>query len=228
MEAFAQAMIDALTHPEREVFFNMQAVGGPTIPCSARDFLSLRPQEEDIIKQSLSSLEAPRILDIGCCVGRHLRFIQGIKAQSHLHGVEINATLRNICAEALPNATLVKQLGDIPDQHKFHLILLMGNGLGIFGSEQSTRNGLRRIHALLAQDGSLLLESGNPFRQNFTEIKHYIEYCGLIDDPFLWGYASENWVCRELEDAGFVVRAICQISRPGPFFIFYARHHSSP
>jgi len=44
----------------------------------------------------------------------------------------------------------------------------MGNGLGIFGSEEDAKEGLRRIYRLLANGGSLLVEAGNPFGAGYA------------------------------------------------------------
>ena len=77
----------------------------------------------------------------------------------------------------------------------------MGNGLGVFGSEENTRQQLRFIKSLLTDVGCILLES-SPLRSPFFETRMTIEYDGETDGPFSWGFASEDWVTEEMREIG--------------------------
>ncbi len=221
MEAFARAMIDSITHPDEDVHFNMCEVGGPSLPFPCRDFLHVRRVETNLLSNMMESIEAPRVLDIGCGAGRHLIYIREQKPRSDLAGVELSGELRGLCAYALPRTRFFERFEKVPDQNRYDLILLMGNGLGIFEHEDNTRQKLRRIFYLLNNGGWLLLESGN--RSGFITRRHTIEYQGLIDGPFDWGYASEDWVRRELGNAGFTVMGIEAVPDKPEYFVCSAR-----
>ncbi len=222
-EPFAEAMMDAINNDDPNVVFRMLEVGetGHTVLCRYSDFLSVRPDEALLMKKALSGFQAPRVLDIGCGVGRHLKFVREIKPTAVLTGVEIATLLRNECAKELPDAKFFSRFEEVPSEKAYDLILLMGNGLGVFGTEDITRQGLRRICRLLSDDGWLMLESGNSF--GFTTRLHQIEYKGKVGPEFAWGYASESWVQGEMKNAGFLVPSISPIDRGGPFFLCCAR-----
>jgi hypothetical protein len=102
----------------------------------------------------------------------------------------------------------------------------MGNGLGIFGTEATTREQLQRIRRLLTLGGSVLIESGNPFGGDFYEATHEIQYRGTVDGPFKWGYATHDWLLRELTECAFAEVCSTASSQGGPFFIVHAKANS--
>ena len=222
MEAFAQAISDALAHPERDIHFKMRKLGGQWFELPCREFVSLRAEEEECIRQAFADLPKPKVLDIGCGIGRHLQFVRSIAPEAQITGVEVNRRLREVCLQRLPNATLLECSSKVPGNNRFDMVFLMGNGLGIFGDEFSTRLQLARICGLLEDGGSVLLEFGNPFGGQFYEAHHEIEYHGDVDGPFAWGYASEQWVRTELERTGFTVLHIVPSSGHDDFYICHA------
>src|SRR4051812_11448789 len=50
MSAFSRAMFDQLERPERNVTFHLSIGGGYGIDCPCRDFLHVRPEEQDLIR----------------------------------------------------------------------------------------------------------------------------------------------------------------------------------
>ena len=223
MNAFANAMFDQLQHPDRDVQFHMRIVGGPKMDCSCRDFLHPRSEEEALIRNCLGDRQAPRLLDIACGIGRHSAFVHSLLPHAKVTLVETNQQMRDYCLSRIPGAVGYERFDDIPAQSHFDIAFLMGNGLGVFGSETATRRQLQRILSLLADGGCVLIESGNFAAGSFYEAQHEIEYGGSVDGPFTWGYATRDWLQRELVTAGFEIVSVTQSSVGGPFFICHAK-----
>ena len=223
MSAFAQAMFDQLKQPDRDVRFHMRIVGGSGIDCPCRDFLYLRTEEQSLVRACLGGGQEPRVLDIGCGIGRHSAFAHSLSPHARITIVEIDQNLRDYCISVVPVADAYKQFSDVPADAHFDTVLLMGNGLGIFGSETMTRQQLQRLHSLVADGGSVLIESGNFTASNFYSAQHEIEYNGAVDGPFTWGYATREWLQRELVNAGFKIVSVTPSSRGRSFFICHAK-----
>ena len=223
MSAFAQAMFDQLRQPDRDVKFRMRIVGGPGMDCPCRDFLYLRTEEQYLVHECLGGGQEQRILDIGCGIGRHSAFAHSLSPHARITIVEIDENLRDYCSSVVPVANAHNHFSDVPTDAHFNTVFLMGNGLGIFGSETETILQLQRLHCLVADGGSVLIESGNFTASNFYSVQYEIEYEGSVDGPFTWGYATREWLQRELVNAGFKIVSVTPSSRSGSFFICHAK-----
>ena len=223
MSAFAQAMFDQMRQPDRDVRFRMRIVGGPRMYCPCRDFLYLRTEEQSLIRECLDGRQDPSVLDIGCGIGRHSLFAHSLAPHARITVVEIDQQLRDHCISVIPGAVGYEQFDDVPAGAHFDSVFLMGNGLGVFGSELATRQRLQRLHGLVANGGSMLIESGNFGAGSFYAAQHEIEYGGSVDGPFTWGYATSEWIQGELVKVGFSVVSLAASSRGGPFFICHAK-----
>jgi hypothetical protein len=223
MKAFAKAMFDQLRHPDRDVTFHMRLVDGPGVDCSCRDLLYLRPEEQALIRNCLGDRKEPRILDIACGIGRHSAFAHSLSPHARITLVETNQQLRDYCFSIIPAAVGYEQFDDVPAQSRFDIAFLMGNGLGVFGNEATTRHQLQRLSSLLAEGGCALIESGNFAAGSFYTARHEIEYGGSVDGPFVWGYATREWLESELVAAGFEIISVTQSSGGRTFFIINAK-----
>lgn len=219
MEAFAKAMIDAVKAAEKDVYFNMRVDGGEFHPFPCRDFLFLREEEERLLSNAVAKYDAPRTLDIGCCIGRHMRFVRKLRESSDLLGVELSSALRNQCAKLLPGARFVSWLEEIPNGEESDVVILLGNSVGLFATERKTYEAILQIREILVDGGFLLIDCGNPFSRGFNTKNQEIEYNGLLDGPFPWGYASQSWMKDKLLRAGFAIEDTIEASIPG-FSIF--------
>lgn len=93
----------------------------------------------------------------------------------------------------------------------FDLILLLGDTLGVFGDAAKVKGALVRLVNLLNPGGTIRLETGNWFPNEFDLLEQEIHYnCvvesdrvikGKRDTEILWGGATEQWlrrICAEL------------------------------
>ncbi|MDD5034504.1 MAG: hypothetical protein PHE55_07065 [Methylococcaceae bacterium] len=217
-------MFDQLQQPDHSVTFHLSIVGDGGMDCPCRDFLHVRAEEQDFIRHCLDGDGHPRVMDIGCGIGRHSSFVRSLSQGAAITVVETDRELREHTLRTVPGAISYEKFGDIPAQARFDLVLLLGNGLGVFGTARATRDGLRQIHDMLSDKGSALIESGNFAAGEFYEARHQIDYGGYVDGPFMWGYATRAWLTRELTEAGFEVLSVTPSSHGGPFFIIHARN----
>lgn len=223
MGAFAQAMFDQLQRPDRDVSFSFRSVDGRGGEFPCRDFLSLRSEEESLVRDCLGDRQELRVLDIGCGIGRHSIFSRSLSPHASITIVETNQQLRDHCIAEVPDAVGYEQFDEVPADASFDVVFLLGNGLGIFGNESTTREQLQRLHCLVADGGCVLIESGNPFGNGFHAEQHEIQYGDSVDGPFPWGYATRDWLQRELVKVGFEIVTIEPSSIGPPFFICHAK-----
>lgn len=116
--------------------------------------------------------------------------------------METNEQLRDHCFSIIRGAVAYERFDDVPAHSRFDIALLVGNGLGVFGSETATRRQLERVLGFLGDGGYVLIETGNFAAGSFHEARHEIEYGGSVDGPFIWGYATREWLQTELVSAG--------------------------
>jgi hypothetical protein len=223
MNAFAKAMFDQLRDPDHEVTFHMRLVDGVGVDCSCRDLLYVRPEEETLIRSCLANKQGPRILDVACGIGRHSAFAHSVSPHARITLVEMNHQLRDHCLSIIPGAVAYERFDDVPAHSRFDAAFLLGSGLGVFGSETATRHQLQRLFSLVADGGCALIETGNFATSSFYEARYQIEYGGSVDGPFVWGYATREWLAGELVSAGFQIISVTQSSGAPTYFIFHAQ-----
>lgn len=202
MSAFGEAMADALREPGGgigfDIEFHMPSIGPPSCvhaPC--QDFMRVRLEESEAINRALDGVPAPRVLDVGCGVARHASHIREHRPNAIITLVDAAPDLLELAAARVPGAALAHRIEDIAvdDRSGFDLALLLGNGLGLFGDEASTRAGLRRIAGLLRPGGTVLAESGLPIpsRRGFEVAQLRFRYQRGWEGPTPWGQATYDW-----------------------------------
>ena len=229
MSAFATAMFDQLKQPESNVSFT-ERVDQLAVQCPCRHFIEVRPEEQQLMRTCLEGRpKPPRVLDIGCGLGRHLVFSRQLSPNCQGTAVEINPQMLDYTVAAVPGAHPFRQFGDVPRKQRFDVVFLMGNGLGIFGKEDNTGEQLQRIFQHLSDGGDVLIEFGNPFNNDpFYAANTRIKYNSMEDGPFVWGFANREWIEPILQYIGFIMVSVTPSSVSGPFFICHAKRPTAP
>jgi hypothetical protein len=218
MSAFSAAILDQLSSPDMDIFYDLIAAETVT-SCLAKDYLIMRPEEGDIIGKCISQYNDLSILDIGCCVGRHSRFALSCNTGARIDIVEKDDALRQITYSKLNIQNAYKSIDDI-NGGSYNIIFMMGLGLGIFGNEASTKLGLAKVIALLAPEGTLLIEGGKSSPGLFTTQNFQLKYGGVRDEPFEWGYATYGWFSSFIEEVGGVsIVSVSPTSNGDGYFI---------
>ena len=201
MTAFSKAILAQISDANSRIQYELLCNGTST-PCLASDYLSVRPEEQEIMALCLSGQSAPTILDLGACVGRHSRAARGICPDSKIIIVERDDQLRQHCIETLQPEAAYADFSDIHEGQKFDVIFMLGLGLGIFGDEIQTRLCLANVIQKLKPGGSLLVEGGKSTPGDFTTQSFTIRFGDQQDQPFQWGYASLGWFNQCLAQIG--------------------------
>jgi hypothetical protein len=183
-------------------------------------YVEVRPEEEALLTHHLADRVAPSVLDIGCGVGRHSILVRSRAPSAAITVVEKDDGMRRFAVERT-NAIGYRSIDEVPAGSRFDLILLLGNGLGIFGDEERTREGLRRVLAMVNEGGAAIIESGTP-SQGFHTASMQVRYGEMIDGPFDWGIADQNWLSDELTRNGFHVDCTVRSTVRGVFYIVSA------
>ncbi len=215
--AFGRAMLDSINNPPPRSF-RMNMLGGPSMEMSCDQFLDLR-QEERRLLDSIELSASARVLDYGCGAGRHLRYLRDRQTTIECCGIDVCELLLDHCRRTIPQpAAFFRSWGDIT-RPSFDLILLMGNGLGVLGNEQNALAMLKLFVASLRPAGRVIIETGNPFGSGYRAAEFTIDYHGLRDGPFAWGYADREWLFDACRPVGCRVDFARSSALGGIFFL---------
>lgn len=192
--AFGHAMIDAVNGKVKDYGISFDSL---FLEGSSEIFLATRDDENKLL-DSISFSEDGTILDCGCGVGRHLARMRMKYPKSKCCGMEHCDLMRSYCQAIFDEPkSFFRSWDDIPEI-KYDLILLMGNGFGIMGSEDEARSRLAYLTSLLSSGGTIMIESGNPFSTGYKSTSCTVFYENMLDGPFTWGFADKDWVERQL------------------------------
>ena len=216
--AFGSAMLEAMAGRNRT--FGISFNGSAAMPMPCRDFLTLRQDEVDLLR-GMTLPEGACVLDYGCGAGRHLKHLRAARADIRCVGIEVCGGLRAHCGETVAApATFVPTWQQARNKGPFDLILLMGNGLGVLGDEDSARAGLGELVGSLAPGGRLVIETGSWHGRGYRTDTLEIRFRNQVDGPFTWGAADRDWVVDTLAALGCEVTLADSNARGG--FCFFA------
>jgi SAM-dependent methyltransferase len=167
-----------------------------------QDFLKVHENEQTLIDQLITHLpQNLSVLDLGTGVGRHLEFLRQRRPRARLVGVESDPNLHEFCVERL-GPVVVRTEEELPLGQRYDLVLMMGNGLGMWGREEKAVAGLRRAVELLHPAGVVVAEASPLGPRGYNTHHLTNSYGGLQDPPFEWGFATFEWADSALKNLG--------------------------
>jgi SAM-dependent methyltransferase len=186
---------------------------------SCSRFLKPLPAEKRVFRKYLKPFNDKgrfKVLDIGCGVGRHLKFVRDNFCNARLWGTESDPTLRKYCHENFGAKIWHshEQMMLWPDQQvqagALDVVLLLGNGIGLYGQPEQLRKGLIDMFRMLCPGGVLIGECG---RLPDTPSNGYTEKLVTITIPFEegkptefpWLFCGWAWLKPILQTAGFEI-----------------------
>jgi SAM-dependent methyltransferase len=219
LTAFGRALLAAAQGRPQAVQLSWDGAGPVRHPCG--DYLEVR-DDEVLLLDEIALPPGAAVLDIGCGLGRHLRHLRRRHPGARLFGVDRCDGLRAHCEQVIPGPARFFATADaLPHGQRYDLILLLGNGLGIFGAEANARAGLGRLLDALAPGGCVLLETGQQPGCDYRASAVEIAWRGHRDGPFIWGGGTRAWLRDTVNSLG----ARCELhpsEAPGRLF-FLAR-----
>ncbi len=195
-----------------------------------RTLEQMSPLEQKALEMAASA--GGRILDVGAGAGCHALDLQG-------RGCDVTAIdISPLSCEAM-TARGIRQvqcinLFDPRLTGPFRTILMLMNGTGIIGKLRNMPDFLTRIHALLAPDGQLLVDSSDlkylyenedgtydidPLGPYYGEVDYQMAYRKVKGDPFDWLYVDFQTLKLIAESNGFV----CELLQQGDHYDYLTR-----
>jgi len=197
------------------------------------DYLFRSYNEMPKIEQKALQLTTGKTLDVGCGAGSHSLSLQNDR--------NINVTSIDISEKAIETCKLrgvknakVQNILDFEGE-KFDTIILLMNGVGIFGKLDNCNKYLSKLKSLLNEGGQILLDSSDiiymfdededggkwiPSNNNYYgELVFNISYKGEKEEPFDWLYLDYN----TLQNAAIANGLKCELILEGEHYDYLAR-----
>lgn len=185
------------------------------------------------IEQKALQLAYGKILDVGCGAGSHSLSLQNDRNLDVL-SIDISEKAIETCnLRGVKNAQ-VQNLLDLEGE-KFDTILLLMNGVGIFGKLENCNTFLSKLKSLLNPGGQILLDSSDiiymfdededggkwiPSNNDYYgELTFNISYKGEKEETFDWLYLDYN----TLQNAAIANGLKCELILEGEHYDYLAK-----
>ncbi len=185
------------------------------------------------LEQKALQLAFGKTLDVGCGAGSHSLSLQNDR-NLEVISIDISEKAIETCKlRGIKNAK-VQNILDFEGE-KFDTIILLMNGVGIFGKLDDCNKYLSKLKSLLNPGGQILLDSSDiiymfdededggkwiPSNNNYYgELVFNISYKGEKEDPFNWLYLDYN----TLQNAANANGLKCELVLEGEHYDYLAK-----
>ena len=133
----------------------------------------------DLIRSHVSCAPGAPALDVGCGVGRHVRFLNGYQWTV---GVDISASLLHIANKTVPGASLVRaDMRSLPFRSGvFGLVVNLFTSFGYFGDDAQNHRVIAEIARVTAPGGWFVLDFLNAMRVRRTLVNFDRQKVGSV------------------------------------------------
>lgn len=197
------------------------------------DYLFRSYDEMPKLEQKALQLAFGKTLDVGCGAGSHSLSLQNDR-NLEVTSIDISEKAIETCKlRGIKNAK-VQNILDFEGE-KFDTIILLMNGVGIFGKLDDCNKYLSKLKSLLNPGGQILLDSSDiiymfdededggkwiPSNNNYYgELVFHISYKGEKEDPFNWLYLDYN----TLQNAASANGLKCELVLEGNHYDYLAK-----
>jgi SAM-dependent methyltransferase len=197
------------------------------------DYLFRSYNEMPRLEQKALQLATGKTLDVGCGAGSHSLSLQNDR--------NLDVTSIDISEQAIATCKLrgvknakVQNILDFEGE-KFDTIILLMNGVGIFGKLNNCNKYLSKLKSLLNPDGQILLDSSDIIymfdededggkwipssNDYYGELVFNISYKGEKEEPFDWLYLDYN----TLQNAAIANGLKCELILEGEHYDYLAK-----
>lgn len=197
------------------------------------DYLFRSYNEMPKLEQKALQLANGKILDVGCGAGSHSLSLQNDR-NLDVTSIDISEKAIETCKLRGVKNAKVQNILDF-EEEKFDTIILLMNGVGIFGKLENSNKFLTKLKSLLNPGGQILLDSSDiiymfdededggkwiPSNNDYYgELVFNISYKGEKEEPFDWLYLDYN----TLQNAAVANGLKCELISEGEHYDYLAR-----
>ncbi|MFG4005010.1 class I SAM-dependent methyltransferase [Flavobacterium aquidurense] len=197
------------------------------------DYLFRSYNEMPKLEQKALQLATGKTLDVGCGAGSHSLSLQNDR-NLDVTSIDISAKAIETCKLRGVKNAKVQNILDFEGE-KFDTIILLMNGVGIFGKLENCNKFLTKLKSLLNPGGQILLDSSDiiymfdededggkwiPSNNDYYgELVFNISYKGEKEEPFDWLYLDYN----TLQNGAIANGLKCELILEGEHYDYLAR-----
>ncbi|BFM42448.1 methyltransferase domain-containing protein [Flavobacterium sp. CFS9] len=197
------------------------------------DYLFRSHNEMPKLEQKALQLAFGKTLDVGCGAGSHSLSLQNDR-NLEVVSIDISENAIETCKLRGVKNAMVKNILDFEGE-KFDTIILLMNGVGIFGKLENCNKYLTKLKSLLNPGGQILLDSSDiiymfdededggkwiPSNNDYYgELVFNISYKDEKEEPFDWLYLDYN----TLQNAASANGLKCELILEGDHYDYLAK-----
>ena len=197
------------------------------------DYLFRSYTEMPKLEQKALQLAFGKTLDVGCGAGSHSLSLQNDR-NLDVTSIDISEKAIATCKLRGVKNAKVQNILDFEGE-KFDTIILLMNGVGIFGKLDNCNKYLSKLKSLLNPDGQILLDSSDIIymfdededggkwipssNDYYGELVFNISYKGEKEEPFDWLYLDYN----TLQNAAIANGLKCELILEGEHYDYLAK-----
>lgn len=197
------------------------------------DYLFRSYDDMPKLEQKSLQLAFGKILDVGCGAGSHSLSLQNDR-NLEVTSIDISEKAIETCKLRGVKNAKVQNILDFEGE-KFDTIILLMNGVGIFGKLENCNKFLSKLKSLLNPGGQILLDSSDiiymfdededggkwiPSNNDYYgELVFNISYKGEKEEPFDWLYLDYN----TLQNAAIANGLKCELILEGEHYDYLAK-----
>lgn len=197
------------------------------------DYLFRSYNEMPKLEQKALQLASGKTLDVGCGAGSHSLSLQNDR-NLEVISIDISEKAIETCKLRGVKNAKVQNILDFEGE-KFDTIILLMNGVGIFGKLDNCNKFLSKLKSLLNPGGQILLDSSDiiymfdededggkwiPSNNDYYgELVFNISYKGEKEEPFDWLYLDYN----TLQNAASANGLKCELILEGEHYDYLAK-----
>lgn len=197
------------------------------------DYLFRSYNEMPKLEQKALQLAIGKTLDVGCGAGSHSLSLQNDR-NLEVTSIDISEKAIETCKLRGVKNAKIQNILDFEGE-KFDTIILLMNGVGIFGKLENCNKYLSKLKSLLNPGGQILLDSSDIIymfdededggkwipssNDYYGELVFNISYKGEKEEPFDWLYLDYN----TLQNAAIANGLKCELILEGEHYDYLAK-----
>lgn len=208
MDVFGQALTDQFLHGKADTLNLYTSLGD--LEEMPLDLFFRSEDEMPELERYALELCRGKVLDIGAGVGSHALFLQ--KHNIDATALDLSPAACEIMQQRGVTQVICGNIDEVELQQYDTLLMLM-NGIGVFGKLRSFAAFLERAKGLINEGGQLLFDSSDityayeegplPTSHYFGEVSYQYEYKGVKGNWFDWLFIDQATLISTAYEAGW-------------------------